>query len=139
MLLQSLVGETLAKEQDEQEICSRLFNKIQKLTSERNDIVHSKWFIVGLSADDVGKEIVAFGEKLHANKKGAATKEEALVKETLEAHIVKCREATTILSLLMRCLLGIKKLTECFQVSGDSLILNKEVLKPVEIERITTE
>ncbi len=132
-LLQNLVGEVLVKNSQDAKLCSKVFNKVQELISERNGIVHSKWFILGTKSNVGAKEVITFGEKLHANMKGAATKKPKLYRTTLEKDIAKCKEVSTLLALLMRCLLGLRKLDECFQLDKGQLTWKKDALKPVEL------
>jgi hypothetical protein len=132
-LLQNLVGEVLVKNSHDAKVCSKIFNIVQELTSERNNIIHSKWFILGFAKDDGVKEMLALGEKLHANMKGAATKKPKLDRGTVEENIAKCGEASILLALLMRCLIGLRKLNECFQIKNGQLTWNKDALKPIEL------
>jgi len=130
-LLQKLVGETLAEEKIKK-ILSKVFNKLQKLIQERNDLIHSKWFIIGINNEIIDKtEVIAVGEKLHANKNGSAIKNFDLKKEKLESLIKKCREASIIISLLTRCAMNIRKVNECCTIENNDLVLHYEALKKV--------
>ena len=132
-LLQSLVGEVLAKDSQDVKICSKVFGKLQELTSERNDIVHSKWFILDVTNDVGTKNFLVLGEKLHANREGAATKRLKLDRARLEKNIAKCKEASILLKLLMRCILGLRKLNECYKLNKDGLTWSKDALRPLKL------
>lgn len=135
VLLQSLVGQTLAKGTEEKKICSKVFGRLQELINERNDLIHSKGYFVGLKNEEKQQKILALGEKLHANKQGVATKSFNLEKPKLKALIQQCREASIMVSLLTRCVMGVRSLGECFQVQKDQLSVKYEALKPVDITR----
>lgn len=130
-LLQNLVGQTLVKTDDERQVCKKVFGQLQELVSKRNDLIHSQWHIVGLRNEDEQQEILALGRKLHANKQGVATKESAMKKPTLETLIELCREAGIMVSLLTRCVMGIRNLGDCFQVQNSGLIVKYEALQPI--------
>ena len=42
--------------------------------------------------------------------------------------IALCDEAKTIISLLTRCVIGFRKISECFGIKGDQLEIKKESL-----------
>ena len=131
-LLQSLVGQTLAKTDEENKICSKVFGRLQELINERNDLMHSKWYFVGLKNEEGWQEILALGEKLHANKQGVATKSFNLEKQKLETLVKQCRGASIMVSLLTRCVMGVRSLGECFQVQGNQLSVKYDALRPVQ-------
>lgn len=129
-LLQNLIGQTIIKTDDERHVCGKLFTRLQELVSKRNDLVHSKWFLVGQDTGDEQLEIKALGRKLHANKRGVATKDLKLEKPMLNELIEECREASIMMSLLTRCVMGIRNLGECFRVQENKIMVNYEALKP---------
>ncbi len=130
-LLQRLIGQTLAKSEKEKAIATRLFKELRDLIAGRNDLIHSKWFLVGMGVNEQEIEIQALGEKLHANKEGTATKNLNLTKPNLEQLINSCREQGIRISLLTRCVIGVRTLTECFDVTNGNVVVHYEMLKPV--------
>ena len=128
-LLQRLIGETLADTSEEKAISSRLFKELGDLVEERNNLIHAKWFLVGMGTKEEEMEIVALGEKLYANKEGTATKNLNLKKEDIELHIRECRQACIRISLLVRCVIGIRSLTECFEIKKSKITVKNEALK----------
>jgi hypothetical protein len=130
-LLQNLVGQTIVNTNDEQNSCNKIFKQIQDLVSKRNDIIHSKWVLVGQNNENEQLEIMALGTKLRANKKGVATKDCQLGKTMLETLIDQCREASIMMSLLTRCVMGIRNISDCFHVKNDKIEVKYEALKPV--------
>jgi hypothetical protein len=133
-LLQNLVGETLANTNKERALCSKVFSRIQKLIDERNDLLHGKWFLFYSDLKDQEKEILALGEKLHANKKGAATKVLRIEKSKLDELVNSCREAAITISLIIRCIIGLRTLNDCFQIENKEFSINHEALEPVRIK-----
>lgn len=131
ILLQRLVGETIAGTKEEKAVSTRLFRELRTLVEKRNDLLHAKWFLVGMGAKEEEIAVKALGEKLHANKKGTATKNLNLKKEEIEQLIKDCREASIRLSLLTRSVTGIRTLTECFEIKGSDFIVNYKALKPI--------
>lgn len=131
-LLQSLVGETIVKNKKDLEICSKIFNAIQNLISERNDVLHGKWFLLDFTVEKGSSEITVLGEKLHSNKSGVQKKEFNLDKEKLLSLVDKCRECTIMLSLLVRCVLDFRNIQECFSIKQKNLVIEYQALKPVD-------
>jgi hypothetical protein len=133
-LLQRLVGEILVGTPEEKAISSRLFKELRDLIETRNELIHAKWFLVGMNVKQEETEIKALGEKLHANKEGTATKNLNLKKEEIEELIGKCREASIRISLLTRCVIGIRSLTDCFEFTDNQFIVNYKALEPIVIK-----
>lgn len=131
-LLQRLAGQTLVKTEKEKAISSRLFKELRELISSRNDLIHAKWFLVGMAVNEQEREIQALGEKLYANKEGTATKNLNLAKPDLEKVINACREAGIRISLLTRCVIGVRTLTGCFDVKNGDFVVHYEMLKPIQ-------
>ena len=74
-LLQNLLGRTIKFNKDEKDLCSRALNKVQKLISRRNDVIHGKWFMLTEIDDNKNRNIFSLGYKLHANSSGLSTKD----------------------------------------------------------------
>ncbi|ODS33581.1 MAG: hypothetical protein SCARUB_01315 [Candidatus Scalindua rubra] len=72
-LFESLVCETQTLNNIERKILKNALNRFQSLTQERNDIVHSIWFI-GWGNESSADFSEASGMKFHKNKSGAALK-----------------------------------------------------------------
>ncbi len=132
-LLHSLVGQTLVKDKEENDICSKIFNYIKKLAEHRNDLIHSKWYLYGLRKEEEVEEVIASGFRLHANKEGSATKEIKMSKSHLDKLLNQCKEASIMISLLMRCVMNVRSLKDCFSIKKDKLVINYDALKPILI------
>ncbi len=132
-LLHSLIGQTVVEDDRELEICSKIFNYIQKLTKNRNDLIHSKWYLIGVGGEKEVEEVFAYGVKLHANKEGSATKKIDFDKPRLSELIDQCKEASIMISLLVRCVMDVRSFKECFSIEKDKLVINYDALKPIEI------
>lgn len=132
-MLQSLIGELIGTEEN-QRVLSKTFRELQMLIEERNNIIHSKWLIYGVESDENMSEVLARGEKLHRNKEGGAIKNTLLTKENILALINQCRQARVIVSLLSRCVLGIRTVEECFSIINKNLEVNYEALKPIMLK-----
>ena len=72
-LFESLVAQTQTLNKKEHKILKNVLNRFQKLTEERNDILHSTWFI-GRGNESTTDFSEAAGMKLHKNKSGAVVK-----------------------------------------------------------------
>ena len=131
-LLQNLIGEVIGTEQN-RSLLSKAFKKLQDITEERNDLIHSKWFVYGYIRENETDEFMADGEKLHANRDGNDVKKFKLKKEKLEALINRCREASIIASLLTRCVIRVREVDECFSIENRQLVVNYQALKPIEL------
>jgi len=132
-LLQSLIGQTIVKDKKEQIICSKIFTQVQKLITNRNDLIHSKWYFYGLQKEEEEQKVIAFGVRLHANSSGAAKKNINLEKSKIEEHIKQCKEAGIMISLLMRCVMGMRSLKDCFAIENKQLVIQYDALKPIPI------
>ncbi len=90
-LFESLAAQTDWLKTEERERLKTLLSRFQKLTSERNDVVHGTWLIeYGNYASHAQDFSTAFGMKLHKNKNGIATKS---FKRTREDFAVLINEA----------------------------------------------
>ena len=132
-LLQNLIGEVLGNEKNKK-LLSKAFKELQSLTEERNDVIHSKWFVYGVSTEQEINYFLAEGEKLHANQAGEATKSIDLEKERIEKLIQECKKASIIVSLLSRCVLDLRSVEECFSIENKRLVIKYEALKPIPIK-----
>jgi len=72
-LFESLVAQTQGLNDTERKILKNALNRFQKLTVERNDIVHSTWY-VGWGNESTNDFSEATGMKFHKNKDGAVVK-----------------------------------------------------------------
>jgi len=133
--LHSLVNAVIAKNENEQKIYSRVFNQFTSLINERNIYIHSNW--VGFSIKNNGQEeFHLVGSKLGSNKSGAATKTSNPKKSDLECSIKNCRDACIQLALIMRIIIGVRTLSECFEVKGKTIIAKHEALKPIPVRLV---
>lgn len=75
VLFESLVAQTGWLKGKQHEELRQLLIRVQKLTAERNDIVHGAWLIDWYNYSSLQNDFSsASGFKLHKNKKGVATK-----------------------------------------------------------------
>jgi len=133
--LHSLVNAVIARNEAEQKIYSRVFNQFTSLINERNIYVHSSW--MGFSTNQNGlEEFHLIGSKLGANKSGAASKTSAPKKTDLESSIKNCRNACLQLAIIMRIIIGVRTLSECFEVEGKELNVKYEALNLIPIKRV---
>ena len=132
-LLQNLIGEVIGTEEN-RALLSKAFKELQEITEERNDLIHSKWFVYGYVTEEETAEFLAEGEKLHANRDGEAVKNFTLSKENIEELINRCMEAGIIVSLLTRCVLGVREVHECFSINDKALVINYDALRPVKVK-----
>jgi hypothetical protein len=131
-LLYSLVSEQLKPTEEQKKVLKKCFAGIQGLISLRNEIVHSKWFVV-YQATEVGREYAALGKKIKSNASGDNTQSYQYSVQQLKEAVTKCHEAYRITSLFNRCVLGIRTIDECFSIRNRELIVNHAAAKPIEI------
>ncbi len=87
-LFESLAAETNWLSEDERAALKSLLSRFQRLTTERNDIVHGTWLLdFGNYASHQSEFGKAIGLKYHRNKDGVATKNLAKTASELKAHI----------------------------------------------------
>ncbi len=111
-LLESLVAETQKLNKNEQKILKNALNRFQTLTSQRNDMIHSTWY-VGYGNENTTDFSEASGIKYHKNKDGVATK--LLTKKADDFHCLS-KEAESLASIFSR-------LNGCFML-GSSIEKN---------------
>lgn len=120
-LFESLVGETQELNDNENKILKNILNRFQELTSQRNDIVHSTWFI-GWGNEETVDFTNASGMKYHKNKSGSVTKSFSQKAEDFDnlAH-----EAVLLLKIFLRlhhCFVGDYKIEKNFVISADDVV-----------------
>ena len=92
---------------------------------------------MGFSTNQNGlEEFHLIGSKLGANKSGAASKTSAPKKTDLESSIKNCRNACLQLAIIMRIIIGVRTLSECFEVEGKELNVKYEALNLIPIKRV---
>lgn len=123
-LFRSLCSEYLKPNVIEAKIIKQVFSTLQHLISTRNDLLHSKWFLA-LSEEGVGCQAVAFGNKLHKNSKGAATK-------NFEYNLTNFK---TLYEQSQACSWNVSKLVNCIS-GGYPLEKNFEITDKGEYEAI---
>ncbi len=104
-LFESLVAELVQLNEAERKIVKDAVNRFQKLTQERNDIVHSTWF-VGWGNESTSDFSEASGHKLHKDRSGAAVKS---FRRRAEDFATLTLEATSLSHVFLR-------LNGCFQL-----------------------
>lgn len=134
-LLQNLIGQTVSMGDSEREIFKKVFKKLRDLTEHRNSLIHSKWFTYGIVLPQEEEKVVSAGRRLHANKQGANTKQIIVDQDNLNELITECYDVQAMLSLLSRCIHGIRTIEGCFSIHDGDLKLNYEALNPVKISR----
>lgn len=95
-LIESLSAETGWLTDEEREELKKLLSRFQKLTAERNDVIHGTWLIdFGNYATHQQNFSKAIGLKYHKNKDGSATKLLEKNVEDLKDLIVQAVELRT--------------------------------------------
>jgi hypothetical protein len=90
-LFESLAAQTDWLKTEERGRLKTLLLRFQKLTSERNDVVHGTWLIDFYNYASHAQDFsTAFGMKLHKNKNGVATKS---FERTVEDFAILINEA----------------------------------------------
>jgi len=120
-LFESLIAETQVLDDIERKIVKVALNRFQKLTEERNDIVHSVWFI-GWGNESTTDFSEVTGMKFHKNKGGAVVKSfgrkaDDFVKLSEEADLL-----SKIFLRLHGCFIGGFKVRNNFVLSESGLV-----------------
>ncbi|EOB2787408.1 hypothetical protein ACIL20_004237 [Vibrio vulnificus] len=121
-LLESLTNEVTELSSNEKKIVKNIFTRIQKITSVRNDIVHSTWFI-GYGNSTTTDFSETSGLKLHKNRNGADFKS---FKYVAEDYSVFTDEADKLQSLVRRlngCLIVGSKIENNFKFNDDKEVI----------------
>lgn len=103
-LFESLVGELVDANNTEKKIITNIFSRIQKLTTDRNNIIHSTWYI-GWSNSVFEDMSWAPGYKLHKDKKGAALKTFKYKSEDFSAYIDEAEIIASLIKKLHTCVI----------------------------------
>lgn len=104
-LFESLVGEIQQLNDNERKIVKNALNRFQTLTQQRNDIIHSTWF-VGWGNEASADFSAVSGVKFHKDQHGAAPKS---FKSTAEDFDKLSQEAEVLASIFHRlygCFVG---------------------------------
>lgn len=133
--LLALVNSTVAKNEDERKVFSKVFNQFREIFEERNVFLHSHWLPYALTEED-RTQFHFDRTKLGLNKSGASTKIYSPKVEDFERSINRCREAIVQFSLISRVVIGYRLLSECFEIEGDKLKVKHEALKPISVKNI---
>ena len=131
----ALVNSTVAKNEDERKIFSKVFNQFRDIYEERNVLLHSHWLPYALTEEN-STQFHFDRTKLGVNKNGASTKISSQKLEDFDQSINRCRDAMIQFSLISRVVNGYRLLSECFEIEGDTLKIKYEALKPVSVKNV---
>ena len=120
-LFESLVAETQQLNTVEKGILKDVLNRIQRLTQERNDIVHSTWFI-GWGNESSADFTDASGMKFHKDKNGAVVKSFAKKAADFERLSEEADQLAKVCLRLHACFVGGNKLERNFVVSKEGRV-----------------
>ena len=120
-LFQSLVAQTQTLNDREKKMVENALNRLQRLTFERNDIVHSTWF-VGAGNDTTTDFSEAIGMKYHKNKEGAAPKSFNRTASDFEMLTAEADELAQVFLRLNGCFVGGFSVERNFVLSADGRV-----------------
>lgn len=121
MLFDSLVGQTQMLNDKEREIIRNVLNRFQKLIEERNDILHSTWFI-GYGNRETTDFSKAHGMKYHKNSKGAVVKSPRMTAADFSKLSIEAKSLADIFNRLNACFIGGESVEKNFVVSRDGFV-----------------
>ncbi|HPD60476.1 MAG TPA: hypothetical protein PKV48_01780 [Thermodesulfobacteriota bacterium] len=121
MLFDSLVAQTQKLNDKERKIIKNALNRFQKLTEERNDIVHSTWFI-GYGDRETTDFSKASGMKYHKNGKGAVVKSFRRTAADFSKLSIEAKSLADIFGRLDGCFEGGHSVEKNFVVSRDGFV-----------------
>lgn len=119
----SLLVETQQFSIMDEKIISSLFSKVQALTRERNDVLHSTWFIGWYGTED-GDYGHAPSVKPKRSKKGDVSLDRTWRIEQFEGLTARAKTLSDNLRSVSACLFGGYKLHNNFRISRDGSILS---------------
>lgn len=109
---------------DEQKILTNIYNQIESLILERNDMLHGTWF--GPTSSEKYREMVSIeGRKVKHTKNGIADKNLNLSLETFGPLIEQCRKLHLILVAVVLSLKS-PKFSSNFEYDSEGLIVLKD-------------
>ena len=120
-MLQALLAELLVLSTDDRKICDNLFARTQKLIEQRNNIIHSTWFVGWAHADDT-EFSDALGQKLSRGKTGAKAKTFTYKAEEFRLHSAECKKVSTLLFRLNACALRGRSISKNFVTSKTGVV-----------------
>ena len=129
---QSLYFEKYAPAGKNKKIADKIFKDIQGLIENRNNIIHSKWFIAR-EVSNKRKEI-AFGHKLHKKKEGNFLKKFEYTEKDFNEQNEKTVKNRNIISTLYKTIILKSDLIEWFDLDSEGNI--KIIKKTTTIENI---
>lgn len=119
--LLSLLPETVKLNEAEKKIIKNIFSRIQKLINDRNDILHSTWFI-GWIREPFEMASSAIGQKYDKNKKGINTKRFNYKVEDFDAAIKKAMELKSLIIRLKVCLSAYYSIENNFEFIKENIV-----------------
>jgi hypothetical protein len=101
-LYQSLIGQLVTLNDLERKIVGNIFSRFKSLTEERNDIIHSTWFI-GWGDNTTEDFSEASGMKLHKTKDGGSVKNLSKKASDFAALTLQAKELAKLMHRLTPC------------------------------------
>ncbi len=120
-LFESLVNETQSLSKTDTKILKSTLNRFQRLTEQRNNVVHSVWFI-GWGNDSTEDFSEASGIKYHKNKKGADVKTFRQKAEDFNNLIQEAEALTKIFQRMHGCILDGHSFQSNIKISDDGTV-----------------
>lgn len=120
-LFESLVCQTQTLNAVERKILKNALSRFQVLTEQRNDIVHSMWFI-GFGNECEIDFSEAAGTKLHKNKRGTAVKSFRKKADDFDVLTKEAEQLAKIFFQLHACFAADWSVEKNFVVSSDGYV-----------------
>jgi hypothetical protein len=120
-LLQNITGVVIEQSDVNIEICKKIFKEVTGLIEERNEIIHSNWFILEVS-DENTTSLDISAERVKANARGETVRIKEIAIGELEDACKRCHDLRWKISGLMRCFIGHSQLEDLFSVDNSMLI-----------------
>ena len=118
-----------------EQVINKVFNRLKKPIEFRNKLIHAEYWIFGLNNLETNEaEVKVITTRHHATKSGGSILQIHISKDEVEQMMYVCYESRLISSLLSRCVMGVRTINDCFQITGKDLVINLDALKPIEMK-----
>jgi hypothetical protein len=120
-ILQAMIGELADLSIEEKRICDKIFSKTGKLIEQRNDIIHSTWFVGWANEQDTDFSD-AGGYKLSRGKSGAGIKSFEYTAQDFDRFASECEAVAELIGRLWNCVLGDFQVVANFVIGEDGSV-----------------
>jgi hypothetical protein len=125
-ILESLIPEIVELNDADRRIVKLIMNRLQKLIEDRNNIIHSTWFVGWSSPEDTDFSEV-FGLKTTKGKSGRIAKHFNYKSEDFDKLSIECDDLAKLINTLSVVVFAKDEISKNFQITetGEVTIVRK--------------